>query len=302
MKPEHLPALYVFARIAHHGSFTRAAAELGMSASALSQTVRTLERRIGLQLLNRTTRNVSLTEHGARFLEQLRPGLDQIDLALTALEGSRSDPAGVLRINVPRVAATLLVMPMLDSFQRAYPNIRVELSVREEFVDLVGGGFDAGIRLGESLDKDMVAVRVSADERMAVVGSPAYFARHGRPKSPDELHTHRCIRFRFTGSGALYRWEFERNGRELEADPEGSLTVNDNDLMVDAARRGLGLAFVFRSSAAADLASGALEEAMPEWSTQFPGFFLYYPRAAAAHRQMPLKLRVFIDALRERMK
>src|SRR5689334_13694349 len=165
MKPEHLPALYVFARIAHHGSFTRAAAELGMSASALSQTVRTLERRMGLQLLNRTTRNVSLTEHGARFLEQLRPGLDQIDLALTSLEGSRVDPAGTLRINLPRVAATLLVMPMLDSFQRAYPNIRVELEVREEFVDLVGGGFDAGIRLGESVDKDMVAVRVSADER-----------------------------------------------------------------------------------------------------------------------------------------
>ena len=191
---------------------------------------------------------------------------------------------------------------MLESFQSAYPNIRVELSVREEFVDLVGGGFDAGIRLGESVDKDMVTVRVSADERMAVVGSPAYFAAHGRPKSPEELHTHRCIRFRFTGSGALYRWEFERNRRELEVDPEGSLIINDNDLMVEAAKRGLGLAFVFRSSAAADLASGALEEVMPEWSTQFPGFFLYYPRAAAAHRQMPMKLRVFIDALEARMK
>jgi DNA-binding transcriptional LysR family regulator len=294
--------LYVFARIAHHGSFTRAAAELGTSASALSQTMRTLERRMGLQLLNRTTRNVRLTEHGARFHEQLLPGLNQIENAVAALDESRVNPAGVLRINLPRIAATLLVMPMLDGFQRAYPNIRVELAVREEFVDVVAGGYDAGIRLGESVDKDMIAVRVSADERMAVVGSPAYFAMHGRPASPEQLHAHRCICFRFTGSGALYRWEFERDGRALATEPEGPLIVNDNDLMIEAAKRGLGLAFVFRSSAAADLASGALEEVMPEWSTQFPGFFLYYPRAAAAHRQMPLKLRVFIEALQARMK
>jgi DNA-binding transcriptional LysR family regulator len=207
--PDHLPALYVFARIAHHGSFTRAAAELGTSASALS-----------------------------------------------SLDESRLDPAGILRINLPRIAATLLVMPMLQAFHQAYPNIRVELALREDFVDLVAGGYDAGIRLGESVENDMIAVRVSAHERMAVVGAPSYFAQHGRPRTPADLSAHKCIRFRFTGSGGLYRWEFERDGREIEIDPAGPLIINDNDLMIEAAKRGIGLAFVFRSSVSEDLDAG----------------------------------------------
>jgi DNA-binding transcriptional LysR family regulator len=168
-------------------------------------------------------------------------------------------------------------------------------------VDLVAGGYDAGIRLGESVEKDMIAVRVSAHERMAVVGAPSYFSQHPRPQTPADLSAHKCIRFRFTGSGGLYRWEFERDGSEIEIDPTGPLIINDNDLMIEAAKRGIGLAFVFRSSVREDLDAGSLEEVLSEWSTQFPGFFLYYPRAAAAHRQMPLKLRVFIEALQKRV-
>ena len=299
MQADHLPALYVFARIAHHGSFTRAAAELRMSASALSQTIRTLERRLGVPLLNRTTRQVRPTEHGARLLEQLLPGLTQIDSALVSLEESRASPAGVLKLNLPRIAARLIVAPVLEIFRSRYPDIRVELAIREDFVDLVAGGFDAGIRLGESVEKDMVAVRISPDDRMAVVGSPQYFAKHSRPRSPEELHEHRCIRFRFTGSGALYNWEFERDGRLITVDPQGPLIVNDHDMMLDAATRGLGLAYVFRSSVEDELKQRELEEVLTEWSAGCLGFFLYYPRAMARHRQMPLKLRAFIEVLQD---
>jgi DNA-binding transcriptional LysR family regulator len=268
-----------------------------MSASAISQSVRALEQKLGVQLLNRTTRHVRPTEYGSRFLALLKPGLDQIAAALSELEELRDIPGGLLRINLPRIAATLVVMPKLREFQRRYPQVRVELVVREEFTDLVAAGCDAGIRLGESLAKDMIAVRVSKSQRMAIVGSPEYFERRGRPQSPEELHAHHCMRYRFTGAGTLYRWELQQDAHELEVDPDGPLIVNDNDLMLEAARQGIGLAFVFRSSAAADLAAGRLEAVLEAWCPPFPGFYIYYPSAAAGRRQMPLKLRVFIDFL-----
>ena len=297
MSPEQLPAVAAFARVAQHASFTRAAAELGVSPSALSQTVRTLETRIGIRLLNRTTRSVGLTEAGSQFLARVLPALEVLGAAFGELDELRGKPSGVLRLTVPRIATGTVLAPILGEFLACYPEMSLDITLDDMLVDLVAGSYDAGIRLGERLAQDMIAVRVSPMQRLAVVGSPDYFQRHRRPAHPSDLHEQSCLRFRFPGSGALYRWEFGRDGPEMEIEVDGPLTANDVDLMLEAAKQGLGLAQVLEENVRLELKEGRLLRVLEDWCPTFPGFYLYYPSRA----QMPLKLRVFIDFLTARL-
>ncbi len=294
MATNPLPAVVAFACVARHASFSRAAAELAVSPSALSQTVRGLEARLGVRLLNRTTRRVALTEQGARFLERVRPGLAQIDDAFEDLDLARDRPAGHLRINLPRVAADLLVFPRLAGFIARYPEVTVELFVDPALADIVAGGFDAGIRLGENLARDMVALPVGPMQRQVIVGSPSYFLRHALPHAPQDLAGHDCIRHRKT-SGRLMAWEFSRDGRDFEVEVGGTLVFNDSTLSYAAACAGLGLTQIFESTALEDVARGRLRRVLDDWQAPFPGFHLYYP----ARKHLPQKLRVFIDYLRD---
>ena len=294
--PDQLPAVAAFARVAQHASFSKAAAQLGVSPSALSQAVRGLEARLGMRLLNRTTRRVGVTEAGALFLQRVLPALEQFNAAFSELDELRGKPTGTLRVSLPRVAMITLIAPLLREFRDAYPQIRLELIADDRFVDLVGEGYDAGIRLGESLAQGMIAVRATSEQRVAVVGSPEYFRHNPRPQKPADLHQHRCVRFRFN-SGAIYRWEFGRDGQDFEIDVDGPLICNDNMLMLLAAKQGLGLAHVMEDLAREDLMSGALVRVLEDWCPPFAGFYLYYPSRA----QMPLKLRVLIDFLAARL-
>ncbi|GGP18372.1 LysR family transcriptional regulator [Silvimonas iriomotensis] len=289
--PTQLPALLAFERVARHGNFSKAADEMGVSPSALSQTIRNLEARTGIHLLNRTTRRVSVTEAGMRLLSGVTPGLAQIEAALIDLEDLRDQPAGTLRINLPRLAYRIIVAPYLAGFMAAYPDLRVEFRLDEGLSDIVGESFDAGIRFGESVARDMVAARIGRNRRIAVAATPDYLDRHGRPQVPEDLFTHNCLRYRFVTSGRLYAWEFTRDGREFEIDLAGRLVYNDIYDMVDAARLGLGIVHITEDVIAADLASGVLERVLDDWCAPFDGFFLYYPNRAL----MPRKLRVFID-------
>jgi DNA-binding transcriptional LysR family regulator len=293
---DQLPAVAAFARVAQLASFSKAAATLGVSPSALSQTIRALEARLGIRLLNRTTRRVGVTEAGALFLQRVLPALEQFTAAFSELDELRGNPTGTLRISLPRIAMTTIVAPLLRDFCGAYPQIRLELIADDRFVDLIGEGFDAGIRLGERLAQDMIAVRATREQRIAVVGSPEYFERHPRPLQPADLHQHRCVRFRFS-SGVIYRWEFGRAGQEFEIDVDGPLICNDNTLMQVAAKQGVGLAHLMEDLVREDLAGGALVRVLEDWCPPFPGFYLYYPSRA----QMPLKLRVLIDFLAARL-
>jgi len=294
--PELLPAVAAFARVAQLASFSKAAAALGVSPSALSQTIRALETRLGIRLLNRTTRRVGVTEAGALFLQRILPALEQFTMAVGELDELRGKPTGTLRISLPRTAMTTIVVPLLRDFCGAYPQIRLELIADDRFVDLVGEGYDAGIRLGERLAQGMIAVRATREQRSAVVGSPEYFERHPRPLEPADLHRHRCLRFRFS-SGVIYRWEFGRAGQEFDMDVDGPLICNDNALMQAAAKQGIGLAHLMEDLVREDLASGELMRVLEDWCPPFPGFYLYYPSRA----QMPLKLRALIDFLAARL-
>ena len=296
ISPELLPAVAVFARVAQRASFTRAAAELGVSPSALSQAVRSLEERLGIRLLNRTTRRVGVTEAGAQFLQRVLPALEQLGAAFGELDELRDQPSGTLRLNLSRVVLTTIITPILGEFSRAYPQVRLDLTADDSLVDLVAGGYDAGIRLGERLAQDMIAVRATGLQRQVVVGSPEYFRGHPKPRQPADLHEHACIRFRM-GSGNIYRWEFERGGEEFEIDVDGPLIVNDNRFVLEAVRQGLGLGMFLHDMVRDDLESGRLVAVLEDWCPPFPGFYLYYPSRA----QMPLKLRVFIDFLQARL-
>lgn len=289
-----LSAVVAFARVAHHASFTRAADDLGVSPSALSQTVRALEASMGVRLLHRTTRRVGLTEHGARFLARVGEGLAQIEAAFVDLDSVRAVPAGKLRINLPRVAAERLVMPHLPAFLARYPQVEVELFVEPALTDLVAGRFDAGIRLGECLARDMIAVPIGPLEQQVVVAAPDYFVRHGQPQTPADLVEHACIVHRLS-SGRLMAWEFTRDGRDFEVAVSGRLVFNDAGLVHAAARAGLGMGQAFEATVAADIASGRLRSVLQDWQQPFAGFHLYYP----AREQMAPKLRVFIDHLRQ---
>jgi len=289
--------LSAFVAVATHRSFSRAAAELGLSPSALSHTVRSLEERLDLRLLNRTTRSVAPTEAGERLLERLRPALRDIHDALEDANAFRAKPAGRLRLNVPRSAALLLLAPVMTRFITAYPQMRLEITAEDRLVDIVASGYDAGVRFGQSVERDMVAVRIGPDLRMAVVGSPAYFRRHSNPLKPRDLHGHACIRFRLP-SGGIYRWEFEKKGEVLEVEVDGPLTLSDQQVMLQAALDGAGLAIVLESHARPYLKARHLVRVLADWCPPFPGYFLYYP----SRRQVPAGLRAFIDMMRQELR
>jgi DNA-binding transcriptional LysR family regulator len=282
--------LATFLAIARHRSFRSAAVELGVSASALSHALRNIEERLDLRLVNRTTRSVALTEAGERLFARVSPAFQDIDDALEDLNTFRGKPAGTLRVNAARQSAQLVLLPMVTRFQKAYPEISVEIAVNDGLVDMVSAGFDAGIRFGETIAADMIAVPIGPRQRSAVVASPAFFKKHKAPQTPHELKNLPCIRFRFWG-GALYRWEFERGGIALEIDVSGPLTLNDQDLMVDAALDGAGLAYVFEKQVEELIAKRKLVRVLADWCPAYPGFFMYYP----SRRQLPAALRAFVD-------
>jgi DNA-binding transcriptional LysR family regulator len=290
MNRTNLSQLTVLATVAQCASFRGAARELGIAPSAVSHAVSSLEARLGVRLLARSTRSVAPTEEGAQLLERLRPALSEIDLALETAVEARDRPAGNLRLTVPRTAAHLVLTPRLAAFAAAYPNIVLEIIIEDRFTDVVQGGFDAGVRLGESLQRDMIAVRIGPNIRGAVVGAPSYFATMPKPRHPHELAGHRCIRFRFS-SGILYRWEFEKDGEEIEIAVEGPLILDEDHLIAQAAVDGAGLAFVFEDYVKTPLADGRLIRVLDDWCPAFDGFFVYYP----SRRQMRPALRAFVD-------
>jgi DNA-binding transcriptional LysR family regulator len=281
-----------FLAVAEHASFRVAAARLNVTPAAVSQAIRSLETRLGLPLFQRTTRRVGLTEAGQSLLARLRPAAAEIHDALEALGDMRQRPAGLLRLSVPRIAVSLIIEPVLADFRRAYPEVSVEIDVSDGNVDLTTAGFDAGIRIGESIDRDMIAVRLTPDIRWSILGSPAYFATRGRPRTPEELTHHECIRYRFVGSRSIYRWEFERDGREFSLDPPGGVIVNDGELQIALAKRGMGLTYTADLIAAREIAAGELEAVLQSFLPVTPGMFLYFP----ARTQTQPKLRAFIDA------
>lgn len=286
--------LTAFAAIVERGSFARAAAHLGVTPSALSQTIRRLEDRLGLRVLHRTTRSVAPSEAGARLLARLRPTLGELEAAVaeTTASARPGTPSGRLRVNASRIAAELVVAPRLAGFTAAFPEVTLELVCEDRLVDIVAHGFDAGIRLGERLARDMVAVEVGGRQRLVVVATPGYFARHGRPRQPRDLLGHRCVVNLMPG-GEVYRWELERDGAELELAVAGPVMTNDPRIGELAVLAGCGIGFAFESQAAPHLATGALEAVLPAWCPSFPGFHLYYPSRGPSPA-----LRAFISALR----
>jgi DNA-binding transcriptional LysR family regulator len=276
--------LKVFAAVAERGSFVKAAGALGVSTSSVSQAVRALEDRLGLRLLNRTTRSVALTEAGARLLARAIPALTELDAAFEDLNAFRAEPAGALKLSVSTLSLSLVVAPTLARFLAAHPAIKVELAISDH-ADL-DAGMDAGVRSQAVIPQDMVAVRVSEPSRFLAVASPAYVAGHGRPERPADLVRHNCILFR--NKAGLYPWTFVEEGRRLEAKVSGSLVTDDGHFMLRAASEGVGVAYVVESHAAASLASGVLEPLLQDYAAPFPGFFLYYP--SRRHVPAPLKL------------
>jgi DNA-binding transcriptional LysR family regulator len=256
-----------------------------------------LEERVGAKLLNRTTRSVAPTEAGSRLLARLAPAFANIAEAIEDLNTIRERPSGIVRLNVPRMAAHMVLAPAFGRFNQAYPDVHLEVAVEEAFTDIVARGFDAGVRLGESVQRDMIAVRITPDLRIAIVCSPDYLAGRFVPDSPRDLREHACIGYRQPASGARYRWEFARDGQEIEVAVEGPLTLDDPDLMIAAALDGLGLAYAMEGRVTEHLSSGRLVRVLTDWCPPFPGFFLYYP----SRRQMPAALRALIDFLRVRV-
>jgi DNA-binding transcriptional LysR family regulator len=285
-----------FLAVARAGSFTKAAAKLGVSQSALSQTIRNLEARLGLRLLMRTTRSVSPTDAGERLLENIGPRLEEIEAELAALSALRDKPAGTVRIASSEHAADLILWPVLHKLLPRYPDITVEIIVDNGLTDIVEQRLDAGVRLGEQVAKDMVAVRIGPDLRMAVVGAPSYFEGRTRPQTPQDLTSHRCINLRLPTAGGLYAWEFEKNGRELRVRVEGQLAFNTATMNVQAALFGHGLAFVPEDRVREHINAGRLVRVLADWCPPFAGFHLYYP----SRRQPTPAFAVLVDALRYR--
>ncbi|MBX5135410.1 LysR family transcriptional regulator [Rhizobium lentis] len=294
MRGSDYAELRAFVAVAEHGNFARAAARLGMSASALSQTIRTLEERMGIRLLNRTTRSVAPSEAGQRLLAGLVPALADLDRAVADVAALRDKPAGLLRITAPRVAIVHTLAPLIAPFNAAYPDIIMDIIVDDKLTDIVAGRFDAGIRLGEMVEKDMVSVKLGGEMRLVVIASPGYVARHGMPQTPRDLRDHSCIASRWPTVGSLYLWEFERGDEKLEVAVSGPLSTTDNDLMLRAVLDGVGIAYLFDHHVAEHLAAGRLVSMLDDWTPPFPGFHLYYP----SRRQMPPPLRAFVDFAR----
>ncbi|MER9935449.1 LysR family transcriptional regulator [Mesorhizobium sp. M0088] len=296
MPRDNLNELTAFLAVAREESFTRAAAKLGVSQSALSHTVRALEERLGVRLLTRTTRSVSPTEAGERLARTVGPRLDEIEAEIAALSALREKPAGTIRITAGEHAADAILWPALAKFLPDYPDIKVEIIVDYSLTDIVAERFDAGVRLGEQVARDMIAVRIGPDMRMAVVGSPAYFAKWPKPRTPQDLTTHNCINLRLPTYGGLYAWEFEKAGRELKVRVEGQLVFNTAALRMNAVLAGLGVAYLPEEQVTALLADGRLVRVLADWCAPFPGYHLYYP----SRRQATPAFSLLVDALRYR--
>lgn len=292
---EDLGNLALFAVVAEERSFTRAAARLGLSQSALSHAMRRLEAKLGLPLLTRTTRSVAPTQAGERLLETLRPALEEIDDRISALTELRERPAGNIRITTSAHAARTILWPAIDRLAASYPDISVELSIEAGFTDIVAERFDAGVRLGQRLEQDMIAIRIGPRLRMATVASPAYLARHGVPTVPQDLGDHACINLRMPNS-SVYAWEFEQNGRELNIKVGGQLLFNDVDLIVGAARAGHGLAHLIEDRVLSLIADGELVRVLEDWCDPFDGYYLYYP----SRRQPSAAFALLLEVLRYR--
>lgn len=289
MRGTQFAEMSAFAAIAEQKSFAKAATLLGIGRSTLSQNLRSLEERLGVRLLNRTTRSVSLTEAGARLLARARPALDELTAAADEAVDQRGMPRGLLRVVVQPPVATFMIAPMLARFMRAYPGIQLDVAVVKMPGDIVEGGFDAGIRVGEQLERDMIAMRVMGEARFLVVGSPDYLARYPSPKSPRDLRDHDCIRNRLP-NGAIFGWDFAKNGRVVHPAVAGRLIVNDIDLSIRAVLDGLGLAYLLRDYIAADLAAGRLVPVLEDWTPSISGFFLYH----SSRRRTTAPLQAFI--------
>lgn len=294
MLKENFNDLISFLVVARERSFTKAAAKLGVSQSALSHAIRGLEERLKLRLLTRTTRSVAPTEAGERLVNSLGPRFAEIESELDALSEMRERPAGNIRITAGEHAVDSVLWPMLKSFLADYPDINVEITVDNTLTDIVAGRFDAGIRLGEQVAKDMIAVRIAPDMRMLPVASPAYFERCGIPNTPQELQNHRCINMRLPTMGGLYAWEFAKDGREIKVRVEGQLTFNSLRQRIDAALLGFGIAFVPEDTVTDELAGGRLVSVLDAWCPLFPGYYLYYP----SRRQHTTAFALFVEALR----
>ncbi|MFP3269336.1 MAG: LysR family transcriptional regulator [Paraburkholderia sp.] len=296
MARENFNDLLAFLAVARERSFTRAAARLGVSQSALSHTIRALESRLGLRLLTRTTRSVAPTPAGERLLATVGPRFEEIDEELAALSELRDKPAGTIRITADEVAAREVLWPKLARVLPDYPDIKVEIVIDFGLTDIVAQQFDVGVRLGDQVAKDMIAVRAAPDMHMAVVGAPSYFAKHGRPRTPQQLTEHSCINLRLPTYGGLYAWEFENAGHELKVRVEGQLVFNTTSLMLEAALDGCGLAYVPEDVVRPYLDDNRLKLVLKDWCPTFPGYHLYYP----SRRQSSRALAVLIEALRYR--
>jgi DNA-binding transcriptional LysR family regulator len=293
MKRDELNDLAAFVVVADEMSFTRAASKLGMSPSALSHAMKALEDRLGLRLLARTTRRVRATEAGERLLKTLRPAFEDINAELIALGEMRDKPAGTIRITTFKHAATSVLCPVLPGFLAAYPDIRVEITIDDGLTDIIESRYDAGIRFGEKVAKDMVAIRVGNPVRTSVVGSPAYFANYPIPNTPHDLAGHNCINYRFATSGGLYSWEFEEDRRPFQVKVDGSVVFNDGDLILAAVLAGLGLGYLYEDQITDFVAEGRLIQVLGQWCPTSPGYYLYHPN----RRQTPSALVALIDVL-----
>lgn len=291
---DYLSDLTAFLEVARTRSFTRAAATLGVSQSALSQTIAGLETRLGTRLLTRTTRSVAPTEAGERLLTRLAPHFDSIAIELSALNELRDKPAGLIRLTSSELAASVCLWPVLKSFLPLYPDIKVELQIDGNLTNIVAERFDAGVRLGEQIEKDMIAVRIGPDLRMAAIASPDYLARHPAPRTPYDLAAHNCINLRLPTLGGLYAWEFEKDKRPLNIRVEGQLAFNDSRWVVKAAESGFGIGFLPEQHVSDALADGRLARVLEEWCPPFPGFHIYYP----SRRQPTAAFTLLVEALR----
>ena len=296
MRGSEFAELKAFAAIVERASFARAADHLGLSASALSQTIRLLETRLNIRLLNRTTRSVAPTEAGARLYDRIAPMIQELDAAVADTVAATGRTAGTLRVNTIGMAAKKLIAPALGRFHRTHPDVVLDIVIDDSLSDIVAGRFDAGIRVGERLEKDMIAVRLTPDAPMLAVASPDYLAARGEPQSPEDLHNHACINWRFPGSGAIYRWEMEKAGKKVSLAVEGPLISNLQEVVLEGALQGLGILYAYDHEGVDDaLAAGRLKRVLADWSPTLPGLFLYYPSRRHPHPA----LRAFIDCLQE---
>ena len=293
MQGSELAELATFVAVARQKSFRKAAVERGVAASAVSHSIRSLEERVGVRLFHRTTRSVSLTDAGERFLVELQPAFGQIGKALDGLNAFRGTPFGTLRLNVPASIGPFILHDVMGPLLRQNPGLHLDVVATDKLVDIVEEGFDAGVRFGERLSQDMIAVRIKPRLRFVVVGSPAYLRGREIPRTPADLRDHACVRFRFP-SGALYSWQFERDGQEIDVEVSGSITLDDQELMIDAALQGCGLAYVWEGRVRRHIDSGALIQCLDEWCVVDEDLFLYYP----SRRYVSAGLRALIELLK----